>query len=251
MSRRLRRKNKVNYLDLFTSLYINLICLDSSHYIMLTAPIFTTNKGVVNSINYLIYMIEYDKNNPNNKRYHIRECDYSLMASTFFKHYFSSDKYIIAPEHAVNDNVRPDVFIAKANVNSDDQWYPWLFCEMKNHTAVSLRVLISEQMSKQAEGLFGRYDVPNNTIWAVACIGSHISFFKYNPTFTPGKPDLQGFVWVPYPMHAGWSMDDYKEYDAFPTIIDGELVASYNLLNLEHQDILHWYFNNMSDNAAI
>lgn len=215
----------------------------------LNAIMFTRNKGVINSIKYLNYMIDYDSRNP--VRYQIRECDYSLMVSTFLKHYFNSDPYIIAPEHALNDNVKPDFFIVKANQDPILQWLPWLYLEVKDHAAISLEKLLDGQMSKQGEGLIARYDLPNDTIWAVACIGSHISFFKYNPRFSPNMGALTGFKWVPYPGHAQWSMEDYKEFDAFPKIISGQLLASYNLLNLSHKDIIHWHFNNMESNAAI
>lgn len=65
--------------------------------------------------------------------------------------------------------------------------------EMKDHTAVSLAHLIDEQMSKQAEGLQNRYDIPGGTLWAIACIGSRITFFKYNAVYNGNLKILHGF----------------------------------------------------------
>jgi len=161
-------------------------------------------------------MIDYDKKN--GRHYQVRECDYSLLFSSFLKNYFTNVSYIIAPEHVLDDNVKPDFFLVKANILPKLQWFPWLFAEIKDHAKITLGNLLSGQMSRQGDGLFGRSDVPNDTIWAVACIGSHVAFFKYNPIFTPNG---------------------------------GQLVVSYNLLNLAHVQPIDWHFTNMSTNPAI
>jgi len=151
----------------------------------------------------------------------------------------------------MNDNVKPDFFIVKAHPRSIlAQWIPWAFMEMKDHTAVSLEHLIDDQMSKQAEGLQNRYYIPGGTLWAIACIGSHITFFKYNATYNGHLNILQGFKWIVYPPHATWTKEDYTEFEAFPHIIEGQLIASYNLLNEDHASVIDWYFTQMVNKAS-
>lgn len=67
---------------------------------------YTTNPGVMNAIHYLIYMIEIDspyfvgKEHGLPAQFNLSECDYSLVASSFVKHYFSNNSFISAPPRA-------------------------------------------------------------------------------------------------------------------------------------------------------
>jgi len=64
---------------------------------------YTTNPGVMNAIHYLIYMIEIDRQRKEHglpAQFNLSECDYSLVASSFVKHYFSNNSFISAPPRA-------------------------------------------------------------------------------------------------------------------------------------------------------